>query len=377
MKIKVALHGMDKRSEERLLMIFKMNFNDQCEYTDLNNADTVILDMDGKNIASEWSAFRIKNPEIPAIIMATDYVELIGTIYISKPARLSELLTALKDSSKKDISSNLNASHNTHNVAKALQSRYQKPVHNNTETSDSFELFYNPDNFLQGKILQGIREGNKIQKSMFLRCWKDHWIVTFPDSDSLLQNVNDKKIKTLGLVPLGDKEQQFSYSEHQFSDNEILLMADTPADKVKLVPIYQFIWNLTVKTARGRVPEGTSLDELYVVQYWPNLPRLMFTPNATRISAFWVNRPQSINNITSKLGIPQEDVLTYFSAASAIGILKPANRKEDKLVTPDVQNTDNKKQGIFAALINKISKNIVRNKDVEDTETKEKQANYV
>jgi len=374
-KIKVALHGMDKRCEERMLTIFSMNFKGQCEYADIENADTVIFDMDDKSIDSEWSEFRIKYPDIPVIIMAKDHVELIGTIYISKPAKLAELLTALKDSSKKEISSNLNASVNTHSVAKALQSRDQQHTHKNSKTSGSFELFYNPKKFLQGKILQIIDEGNKIQKSMFLKCWKDHWIVTFPNSDSLLQNVADKKIKTLGLVPLGDEEEQFSYSEHQFSDNEILQMADTPADKIRLVLINQFIWNLTVKTARGRVPEGTSLDELYVLQYWPNLPRLSYIPNAMRISSFWVNQAQSINNIVEKLNIPQEDVLTYFSAANAIGILTPAKRKEDLLSTPDIIKANEKKQGVLTALFKKISKNVVRKKEEDDV--KEKQVNYV
>ena len=157
-----------------------------------------------------------------------------------------------------------------------------------------------------------------------------------------------------------------SYSEPQFSDNEILLMAATPANKVKLTLTDQFIWNLTVKTARGRVPEGTSLDDLHVLQYWPNLPRLLHIPNAMRISAFWLDRPQSINNIILKLSIPLEDVLTYFSAASASGILKPAKRKEDEMIIPDIVIVDKKKQGIFAALISKVSKNIIRNKDLQD-----------
>ena len=375
MNIKVALHGMDKRSEERFLTIFKMNFSGQCERTNIDDADTVILDMDDKNIAGEWSAFRIKYPDIPVIIMAKDHVELTGTIYLSKPAKLAELLTALKDSSKKEINSNLKTSNNTHKAAKALQSRDTKSNHNKLEKSDSFELFYNPEKFLQGKILRAISEGNKMQKSMFLRCWKDHWIVTFPGSDSLLQNVGDNKIKTLGLVPLGDEEEQFSYSEHQFADNEILLMADTPADKVKLVPIERFLWDLTVKTARGRVPEGTSLDELYVVQHWPNLPRLAHSQNAMRISAFWINQPQSINHIVEKLNIPQKDVLTYFSAARSIGILIPAKRKEDSLSIPEIMKSDKKKRSIFAALIGKVSRNVKRKQETDDIE--DRQVDYV
>ena len=109
-----------------------------------------------------------------------------------------------------------------------------------------------------------------------------------------------------------------------------------------------------------------SLDDLYIVKHWPNLPRLNYIPNATRISAFWIGQAQSINNVVTKLKIPQEDVLTYFSAAHATGLLIPAKRKEDHLSTPEVVKVNEKKQGIFSALFDKISKNIQRNKEFDD-----------
>lgn len=182
-----------------------------------------------------------------------------------------------------------------------------------------------------------------------------------------MQNVGEAQIKTLGLIQLGN---DMAYSEHTFSKNEISHMAKSPTSSVKVTSTEQFMWEVTVKTARGRVPEGTSLDDLYVVKYWPNLTRLSYVPNATRISAFWIDQAQSINNIVAKLNIPLEDVLTYFSAASAIGLLKPAKRKEDQLSTPDILKSDKKKHGLFSALFNKVSKNIKRTK-VTDEEQKE------
>ena len=230
-------------------------------------------------------------------------------------------------------------------------------------TSADFGIYYRPAKFLQGKLVQAIEKSNELDENIFLKCWKDHWILVSPSTHFLLQNIGDNQIKTLGLVPLGDENDQMAFSEHSFSDNEITHMANTPATKVKITSIENFLWDLTVKTARGRIPEGTSLDELYVVHRWPNLPRLIYTANASRITAFWLDRPQSINNIIDKLGVPLEDVLTYFSAANAIGILKSAKRKEDALITPEIIKADKKKQGIFSALISKVSRNITHKKD--------------
>lgn len=368
-KIKVALHGMDKRCEDRMLTIFAMNFKGQCEHTDIESSDTVIIDTEGKEAENELSSFRIKHPEVPVIIMATEHIELDGTLCISKPAKLEELLSALKKSSNKEINTSLTERKITKDVANALQSRISAPKKSPESPSD-FGLYYNPEKFLQGKVTKALQKSKEMDKDIFLRCWKDHWILLSPHSPFLLQNINDNQIQTFGLVPIGDDYNQLAYSEHLFSDNEISHMANTPANKVKIIPIDQFLWNLANKTARGRVPEGTSLEELYVVQHWPNLTRLLHLANASRITAFWINNPQSIMNIVDKLGIPLEDVLTYFSTAHATGVLKLAKRKEDALITPEIVKTDKKKRGIFGALIKKVSKNIIRNKadDVAEVE---------
>lgn len=358
MKIKIALHGMDQRCESRMKTIFTMNFKDQCEVADINNADTVIFDMDDKNIEVSWSDFRMSYPEIPVIIMATEHVDLIGTAYVAKPARLAELLEAIKSSSKKQISSNLNTSLKTHNAAKALLKRSHQATYSNKANSDeSFELFYNPEDFLQGNIIKAIDKSKELNKEIFIKCWKDQWLLLSPNTDYLLQNISDAQIKTYGLVPLGD---ELAYSEHSFSDNEISYMAKAPTSTVKVISIEEFLWAITIKTSRGRVPFGSSLDELYVLEHWPNLTRLRHIPNATRISAFWVGQAQSINNVINKLHIPFVDVSTFFSAAMSIGIMKPAQRNEDHMIEPDVITTDKKKHSLFASLINKVSKNMRR-----------------
>lgn len=236
---------MDKRSEERMLTVFKMNFKDQCEYTDINDADTVIIDMDDKNVDSEWADFRVKHPDIPVIITAKEHLDLIGAIYISKPAKLAELLDALKETSNKEISSNLTTSHNnTHNAAKSLQQRFQKTTHHNSESSNNFELFYDPEKFLQGQIVRAVKESNKMDKSIFIKYWNDQWIIIFPNSNFLIKNVNASQVKTLGLVQMGP---DLSYSEHKFSNNEISHMINTPTSEVRVTSIEQFMWDITVK----------------------------------------------------------------------------------------------------------------------------------
>lgn len=365
MKIKVALVGMDKRCEDRMLTVFNMNFKGQCEQTSIDDADTVIIDLDDKKVDKTWAEFRDNHPDKPAIIMATKPVEIEGSIYISKPARLNELLEALKTSSNKEINTEIGlaSTSRTQQVADALQDR-TKAARRVNQTSDNYELYYQPENFLQGKVLNAIKKSNEIDQTIFIKCWSDRWILIFPDSHYLFQNVKESQLRNLGLVQAGE---DISYSEKIFSDEEMLSMSESPTSQVQLTTVDKFIWDVTVRTARGRIPEGTSLDDLYVLQYWPNLPRLSYIQNSSRISAFWLDQPQSINNVVEKLGLPFEDVLTFFSAACATGALIRAKRNEDNLIKPEVVQIEKKKRGIFNSLMRKIGKNIIhKDKDTID-----------
>jgi hypothetical protein len=362
-KIKVALFGMDKRCEDRMLTVFKMNFKNLCEQTSIENADTVIVDLDDKKVDKAWAEFRSKYPHIPAIIMATKPIETADSIYISKPAKLKELLAALKKSSniEVDTEAGLTSQSNTHKVASALQDRTISSRKVN-QTPDNYDFYYYPEKFLQGKVINAIQTSNEHDQNIFIKCWSDRWILILPNSNYLFQNIKESQLRNLGLVQADD---EISFSEKIFSDKEMESLSESPTNQVQLTPVEKFIWDVTVRTARGRVPDGTSLDDLYVLQHWPNLTRLSHIPNASRISAFWLDQPQSINHIVEKLGIPFQDVLTYFSAASATGALKIAKRNEDNLIKPEVIQVENKKRGIFASLMRKVSKNIVRNESAE------------
>lgn len=364
MKIKVAFHGMDQRCEDRMNTVFKMNFKSMCEKTDIADADTVILDLDNKNGDKTWKEHRKNHPDIPTVIMASEPFEKPGAIFVAKPAKLNELLDALKTLSNKDIDINagMSSGSKTQNVANALQDRI-KATRKVNEVSDNYELYYQPDTFLQGKVINAIKKSNEIDQSIFIKCWSDRWILIIPNSNYIFQNVKESQLRNLGLVHAGD---DIAYSEKIFNDDAMAVLSGSPTEQVQLTTVDKFVWDVTVRTARGRIPEGTSLDDLYILLHWPNLPRLSYIPNSSRISAFWLDQSQSINHIVEKLGVPFADVLSFFSAATATGALKLAKRNEDNLVKPEVVQIENKKRGIFSALMQKISGNIKPTESVAD-----------
>lgn len=358
MEIKVGLYGMDHRSVDRMLTVFKMVYKGQCIAVDVAEADTVILDLDDKDVSSEWQTFRAEHPDKPAVIMAESPVHINGVPYISKPAKLPDLLQALKDTSHIDITTNLSvtSSNKVHHAAELLHDR----LANNTamqkkpsSANQGLDIYYNPEKFMQGKVFFAIKKANQEKQSIFIKCWTDRWIVVSPGIDYLFENIKESQLRQLSLVKLDD---DIAVSESALSDKQIAEMASTPPNEIKSTPMSKFMWDIAIRTARGRIPEGTSLDDLYVLQRWPNLTRLSRTPNALRISAFWVDQPQSINNVAQQLNIDISEVYTYFSAATASSLLILAQRRSDKVIIPQTTETDKKRKSILSAIMRKIGK---------------------
>lgn len=352
MAIKVGFHGMDDRSIQRLLTVFKMVFKGQCIGVDIADANTVIVDLDHDDHQSVWESFRAEFPSMPAIIMAEAEIRIDDLPYIAKPAKLPDLLAAIKRTGTLQHGHVLNvASDNkAHSSAEAL---YKRAHGAEIKKYSGKDIYYQPEKFLQGKVTAAIASANQQKKSIFMRCWADRWIIVCPGIDFLYENIKQSQLQDFGHINI---DHDIFAHEEILSDEQIKRIADTPIADIKCTQIYQFMWNITVRTASGRIPVGTSLDDLFLLEGWPNLTRLANIPNAMRISAFWIDNPKSISDVIESLGVAAEDVYTFFSASRAVGLMKLTQRCTDKVIKPEVDKSDNRMKSILAALMRKISK---------------------
>ncbi len=85
--------------------------------------------------------------------------------------------------------------------------------------------------------------------------------------------------------------------------------------------IESVLWNISLWTARGRLPAGTDVHQQAQLRRWPNLTRNLQIPYAMPIAALWHQSPHSIAEICTILDIPQRFVFSFYSAARGIGIL--------------------------------------------------------
>lgn len=349
---------MDERSAGRLRIVFRMVYQNQCVIAEIEKSDTVIVNVEKQSAETVLSEFKENYPDKPAILLCDSDVSIDGIKCITRPFKLPELLESLKQTSllhSEQITAS--AIKNARQTASSLESKLTLESDNNkpvkTIAFENKDVYYQPDNFLQGKVTSAIKKANKQNISVFLRCWSHRWIVVSPSSGFLVENIKERQLTNLGLV---NTDSDVVFREESFSEKQMLAMSETPLKEVKVTSIQKFIWDIAVRTARGRIPQGTSRDALYILEQWPNLTRLAKVPNSMRISAFWLEQALTINDVVKKLNIPVKDVFTYFSAASAAGLIKQAKRQEDRLLEPDISKVNKSKKSLFSAILRKLGK---------------------
>ena len=88
-----------------------------------------------------------------------------------------------------------------------------------------------------------------------------------------------------------------------------------------LVRLDSFIWKIALFTSKGRLPKGVDLHQAFYLKRWPGMTRLMLPPYAMRIAALLTQQPLSLFDASRKMGIRQQYVFAFVSAAHALGLI--------------------------------------------------------
>jgi len=376
--IKVAIIGMDDRSTSRMNTIFKVIYKGRCEFARLEEATLSIVDIDGD--AEIWQKFREQNPSLPAIVMSSTPTVIEGVAFISKPANLELLWTSIFNLavnlpppvSKPEQIPSCDIATTTNNIGKenisstglsqaagSMNSKMTgsgtgpKTVHKNKSSVDD-DIFYDAGEYLLGKILASLKKNEKKQCLLNVDCWKGRRLILNTSENQAYTDLTDSQLKNLGVATINEEftidiKAKCGTGKQSLELNE--------CDGLRVTSIDYFIWDLALRTARGRVPKGTDLTSPLYLQRWPNLTRLPNTPNAMRIAALWVGNPRTLDDIADHLAIGKYDVYSFFSAALSIGLAGSAKRQVDSLIAPrKIQDSNTSKRGLFSSILRHLKK---------------------
>jgi hypothetical protein len=179
---------------------------------------------------------------------------------------------------------------------RAMTFSRNRPTQGKTELTD---IYYRPEDHLQGHIQAAVRLARENKPPVRLEgVWRP--IIIVPDRGYVFVEDGDKHLRPLCILP-----QRRKWPEWRRDVNlTVLDQGEFDPDQAAgmLQPMEGFVWKLAVWTSRGRAPEGTGLDDPLYLRRWPNMTRLMITPNALRIGAIWMERPMTLLNRIATLG---------------------------------------------------------------------------
>lgn len=235
----------------------------------------------------------------------------------------------------------------------STQSSTRELTSRKLDTPNPEDNYFDPDAHIIGLALKGIEEGKETGAIAKMACLLDKFIYIDAKNKVVCSNLKDIHMRQIAIAPLGKGENGL--------DTELEMLESTTLEEVagtqgSTYPMETFIWELAVLTSKGRAPKGTPMNEPTYLKQWPNFTRLMPIPNAMKVSAYWLQMPATLPDLSSNLDVPLSDILSLYSAASLTGLAGLAQRSSDKMLKQG-KPEKHEKRNLFGSIMGSLKKN--------------------
>jgi len=363
--------------------IFQVAYKGRCEISQVSDANLSIVDVDNEDGA--WQKYQQQYPDLPAIVISNSPAAAIdGVCFVAKPVNLNllweyvvNMVTGLPPVSA--ITNKPNAAPKQANAQQPADSTPHKENKNASGVSSAASsmdgkfkttktgsrimqgkasqqdesLYFDPEEYLLGRIVTAVRNNSGSPCAIHVQCWAGRRCILLPAKGLAFTDLTDSQLKNLGVATIN---KEFTVAINTVSGPGTDDLPASETEGLQKLSIDHLIWDLALRTSRGRVPQNTDLNQKQYLRCWPNFPRLPRTPHAMRIAALWVDNPRLLDEIARTLGIDKADVYSFYSAASATGLVGPARRQVDNLFAPrDIVKNEISRRGLLASILRHIS----------------------
>lgn len=381
--IKVALHGMDPRSQKTMELYLKGPCRGIAIVVDDAEAEIDILDADFPNAGEILKARTARQIERPIILLSLERLNIQNTHFLQKPVKAAQLVDMLVKVRPKIVAPKIKPVHRERileaadsNAVKTVDPAHKhQPVASETpvkrrsamqmneggytgflgtlsdiDFNDPKHLsaaFFDPKRFFLGFVQSAYKVARAEGRALQLQSmWKPLFI--YPGLQQIWVDADEKQLRVMAGM-----EQNKTLNSYVS-----LLPFDVNADKNykendKFQDMDAFLWKLTIWTSKGRLPVGVDAKHPVFLKQWPNFTRVMITPDSMRISALLAQGPRTPLEIVRELNIRPEYVFAFISACHAVGILDQSTRHTDELVVVESPKVV-KKHGFLGKILSKL-----------------------
>lgn len=355
--MKLALVGLDEKSANLFRVFLNSAYKGRAEVTGEAEADAVILDMDTRQSAELCANLRQRHPDRLIIALSLhDDKRQPDALFVKKPAKAQEMLAAL-DEAKKRVEWRRAHPHAARTAksepkteVKVVQARentgaalreigtlldeqsflsyfgYRTDIDLN-DIKQQREATYDPLMHLQGLLQSAYRQALLLGRPMRVRnTWAP--ICIFPEERKIWVDADEAQLRAACSLQLRNMLGTGLTAEGAASSKTLEPLSAEEAAAVmeskpeRLAPIDAFLWKTAIWTSKGRVPQGMSFRQHVTIRHWPNLTRFLITPHSLRIAALLHNQPHTPCEAARVLGISQQYVFAFLSAAHTLGLVE-------------------------------------------------------
>lgn len=364
--IKIAVFGLSCRSIEQLQRLFKEHANSRFVVSDEKDAEAAMVDLDGFGAPELWLRKQVQYPEWPFIVLSLYSRVEQSSLFVQKPLEIDALLHALRKVRRilqpaiaeqeeaaaladddGEAFSNVMAAERLYEDKTLCQ---QFPDHPLLSLTKQSAIYYQTENYLHEQLMRAWRTHNKSAQVIRLALLENE-LFMLTATRRVFHALSNKQLRSLSGHPLEKPSENVEIlTEQEFKQR---------LQKARINYQYEdfdsFLWKITVWGARGRIPQGLSLDAPIALLHWPNATRMMLTPHSLQIAALWRKQPRSLLDTLHILQIPQCALFAFYSAAFATGLAKPLPVKQKPPSTSEgARKVSHSAQTLFNSILSHL-----------------------
>ncbi|HMA10880.1 MAG TPA: hypothetical protein VKO83_03260 [Steroidobacteraceae bacterium] len=366
--MKVCLLDMDERTRQSMALVLRHRGDGAIVLSDVGTADIAVLDLDHENAPQAFEQIRARRPALLAIgLTARPGVAHEGIVVLAKPVSAGNLLEAIQKQAGIELPA---AKIPAAGAAAALGARTATTRRRPEAPLAHDKKVFDPAAYLLGALLDAAAEAGRRDAVAVISFYGDRVILADPRAGLIRTNLTSSQARGFAHSSLeADTTDPSATVGLQRPRVEYLTRAEADsryAAQTYPVPQEMFMWSLGAMTSRGRLPADVRADERVYLRRWPNLTRVAHTANEMRIIAYWVRQATSLQEIVAALGVPEREVFSVYTAASAAGLAGRARREVDGIWEAPLV-AEPRQRGLFSSILDRLlQRNSARNEETQE-----------
>ncbi|MGX2033120.1 MULTISPECIES: hypothetical protein [Methylocaldum] len=387
--LRLAVLGMDERTAKLFKMFLHGPCRNQAEIVgDGEEAEACMIDMDAQRAAELLDRERQTHPDRVLILLSlNDRASSPETVFLKKPVQAESMLQAIRrvrqilqgrqprqagkpepETRPTPLRAVVAPEKSDGSVSKVAALMDEQSFMSFLGVRDDIDptvpeqaaaVRYDPKDFLQGSFESACALAISHQQALRVETpWKP--LVVFPQIRRIWINADEAQLRAACAIRINNlAHMDISGPRAQTAKDLKVTPIDAgqaELDPSRMISLDAFLWKMAIWTSKGKIPVDISFEHEVALKHWPNLTRFLLIPHTMRIAALLYHSPHTVCEAAQILGIRQQYVFAFISAAHALRLIE--QRPKQQTARAEIQASTARPEPERTSFLGKILKHL-------------------